>query len=130
MSGSGGYYYYGDSNPNVSSYTFTAEIEDKSVKVQDGDYVNIMLAEEVSTTGIVLSKAFVRTENGSSYVYKDDNGTLKKQIVSVGGNVEGGYSVLITGGLTRDDKIAFPYGKSVKEGLRTREGSLEEFYGY
>ena len=130
VSGSGGYYYYGDSNPNVSSYTFTAEIEDKSVKVQDGDYVNIMLAEEVSTTGIVLSKAFVRTENGSSYVYKDDNGTLKKQIVSVGGNVEGGYSVLITGGLTRDDKIAFPYGKSVKEGLRTREGSLEEFYGY
>ena len=35
------------------------------------------------------------------------NGVLKKQVLTVGGNVNGGYSVLITGGITRDDKIAF-----------------------
>lgn len=130
VSSSSGNYYYGDGNPNVSSYSFTATIPDKSVKVQDGDYVSIMLAEEVSAKGIVLSKAFVRTEDGNSYVYKDDNGVLKKQIVSVGGNVDGGYSVLVTGGITREDKIAFPYSKSIKEGLKTKEGTLEEFYGY
>lgn len=130
VSSSMGGYYYGDGNPNVSSYTFTASIPDKSVKVRDGDYVSILMAEEVSASGIVLSKAFVRTEDGNSYVYKDDNGVLKKQSVSVGGNVEGGYSVLITGGITREDKIAFPYSKSIKEGMKTKEGTLEEFYGY
>lgn len=130
VSSSSGGYYYGDGNPNVSSYSYTATIPDKSVKVQDGDYVSIMLADEVSASGIVLSKAFVRTEDGNSYVYKDDNGVLKKQMVSVGGNVDGGYSVLVTGGITREDKIAFPYSKSTKEGMKTKEGSLEEFYGY
>lgn len=29
-------------------------------------------------------KAFIRTEHGNSYVYKDNNGTLKKQQVTVG----------------------------------------------
>ena len=57
-------------------------------------------------------------KNGASYVYKDDNGVLKKQVLTVGGNVNGGYSVLITGGITRDDKIAFPYGDTVKEGAK------------
>ena len=46
---------------------------------------------------------------------------LKKQVLTVGGNVNGGYSVLITGGITRDDKIAFPYGDTVKEGAKTKE---------
>jgi hypothetical protein len=78
----------------------------------------------------VLDKAFVRTENGESYVYKDDNGVLKKQVLSVGGNVNGGYSVLVKGGITTEDKIAFPYGKTVQEGAKTREGTLSELYGY
>ena len=80
--------------------------------------------------GIVLDKAFVRSENGVSYVYKDDNGILKKQILKVGGNVNGGYSVLVTGGITRDDRIAFPYGDTVKEGAVTEEVSVSDFYGY
>lgn len=124
----GGYSY--DGNPNVSNYTFTAVIPDQSVTVTDGDYVSIMLAEEAQETGIVLDRAFVRTENGSSYVYKDDNGVLKKQVVSVGGNVNNGYSVLIKAGITREDKIAFPYGKEVQEGAKTKEGTMQELYGY
>ena len=55
---------------------------------------------------------------------------LKKQKLSVGGNVNGGYSVLVTGGITRDDKIAFPYGDTVKEGAKTQEVSVDELYGY
>lgn len=44
--------------------------------------MDIQLEQQAqSTDGIVLSKAFVRTEDGVSYVYKDDNGVLKKQIV-------------------------------------------------
>lgn len=124
-------YYYGDSNPNVSSYTFTAKITDDSVQVSVGDWVDIQLEQQTqSTDGIVLSKAFVRTEDGVSYVYKDNNGVLKKQIVKVKENVNGGTYVLVSGGLSLDDKIAFPYSKSVKEGMKTKEGSLDEFMGY
>ena len=31
--------------------------------------------------------------------------------------------------LTEDDKIAFPYGKDVKEGAKTREVTLDQMYG-
>lgn len=127
---SGNSYGFGDSNPNVSYYTFSAKIPDKSVTVRDQEWLNITLDAPVQDGSFVLSKAFVRTENGSSFVYKDDNGVLKKQAVTVGGSVEGGYSVLIKGGIKKEDKIAFPYGKAVQEGARTKEATLEEFYGY
>ena len=29
-----------------------------------------------------------------------------------------------------EDKIAFPYSKSVQEGVKTKEGSLDTFMGY
>lgn len=123
--------YWGDSNPNVSYYTYSAVIKDKSVNVSDQDWLNVTLKNNAVTDGsLVLSKAFVRTEDGVSYVYKDDNGVLRKQIITSGGAVNSGYSVLIKGGLTRDDKIAFPYGKAVKDGVKTKESTLEEFYGY
>ena len=122
--------YWGNGNPNVSYYTYIATIPDKTVKVSDEDWLTISLTNSTETKGIVLDKAFVRSENGVSYVYKDDNGVLKKQVLKVGGNVNGGYSVLITGGITRDDKVAFPYGDTVKEGAKTQEVSSSEFYGY
>ena len=123
--------YSGNGNPNVSYYSYTATIPDKSVKVSDDDYwLTITLKNDAQSKGIVLDRAFVRSENGSSYVYKDDNGVLKKQKLNVGGNVNGGYSVLVTGGITRDDKIAFPYGDTVKEGAKTQEVSVDELYGY
>lgn len=125
-----GDYYYGGGNPNVSYYSYTAVIPDKSVQVSDADWLSVSLTGSGDGKGIVLDKAFVRSENGVSYVYKDDNGVLKKQILSVGGNVNSGYSVLVTGGITRDDLIAFPYGETVKEGAGTKEVTLNELYGY
>lgn len=122
--------YTGSGNPNVSYYTYLATIPDKSVKVSEDDWLTVTLQGTSQQNGIVLDKAFVRSENGVSYVYKDDNGVLKKQILKVGGNVNGGYSVLVTGGITRDDRIAFPYGDTVKEGAPTQEVSSSDFYGY
>lgn len=128
------YFYYGDSNPNVSSYTFTAKITDDSAQVSVGDWVDIQLnSQSQNTDGIVLSKAFVRTEDGVSYVYKDNNGVLKKQIVKVKENVNGGMYVLISSGISADDKIAFPYSKSIQEGMKTKavnSDSLDTFMGY
>ena len=129
VDGDSSYYYYGDSNPNVSSYNFPAKITDDTVQVVLR-LVDIQLEQQASTDSIVLSKAFVRTEDGVSYVYKDDNGVLKKQIVKVKENVNGGAYVLVSGGLSMDDKIAFPYSKSIKEGMKTKEGSLDTFMGY
>ena len=78
--------YSGNGNPNVSYYSYTETIPDKSVKVSDDDYwLTITLQSDTQSKGIVLDRAFVRSENGSSYVYKDDNGVLKKQKLSVAG---------------------------------------------
>ena len=62
--------------------------------------------------------------------YKDDKGVLKKQEISVGATVDSGYSVIVKGGLSEDDLIAFPYGKDVKEGAKTKEVTLDQMYGY
>lgn len=123
--------YAGMSNPNASYYSLTAEVLDKSIKFRDYDYITINLESSQSVKGsLVLQKAFVRTENGKSYVYKDDNGVLKKQYLTVGGNVDNGYSVLVKDGITTDDLIAFPYGKTVVEGAKTKEVTLDKMYGY
>ena len=128
-SGSG--YYYGDGNPNASYYTYSAIVTDKSIKLSDQDWLTVTLNSQTSSEGsLVLDKAFVLSEDGVSYVYKDDNGVLKKQVLDSGGNVNGGYSVLVKGGITREDKIAFPYGKDIKEGAKTKQGTMEDLYGY
>ena len=120
---------FSEGNPNVSYYSFTASIEDQSLPFQDQDYISVTLNNNVNSgDNIGIYKAFVRTEDGVSYVYKDDNGVLKKQIVTVGPTVDSGYNILIRSGITRDDMIAFPYGDDVKEGAKTREGTLEEMY--
>lgn len=123
--------YAGMSNPNASYYSLTAEVLDKSIKFRDYDFITINLESSQSVKGsLVLQKAFVRTENGKSYVYKDDKGVLKKQYLTVGGNVDNGYSVLVKDGITTDDLIAFPYGKTVVEGAKTKEVTLDKMYGY
>lgn len=135
VDGDSSYFYYGDGNPNVSSYTFTAKITDDTVQVSAGDWVDIQMENDASqqTDGIVLSKAYVRTEDGVSYVYKNDNGVLKKQIVRVKENVNGGSYVLIDKGITMDDEIAFPYSNSISEGMKTKvidSDHLDTFMGY
>ena len=49
---------------------------------------------------MVIQKAFVRSENGKNYVYKDDNGVLKKQEIAVGSIVDSGYNVIVKGGIS------------------------------
>ena len=39
-----------------------------------------------------------------------------------------GFQYEISSGLTMEDKIAFPYGKKVKEGAKTEEGSMQDLY--
>lgn len=36
----------------------------------------------------------------------------------------------VRGGITMDDRVAFPYGKNIKDGTPIKDGSLEELYDY
>lgn len=110
--------YYGDSNPNSSFYEYTAYIENpQNLKKGDSLELTIDTSSEGSDSGLYIDKSYVRTENGQSYIYKDDNGKLKKQTVKTGKSLWGSY-VEIKSGLTNDDYIAFPYG--VREGEKTK----------
>lgn len=110
--------YYGDSNPNSSFYEYTAYIENpQNLKKGDSLQLTIDTSSEGSDSGLYIDKSYVRTENGQSYIYKDDNGKLKKQSVKTGKSLWGSY-VEIKSGLTNDDYIAFPYG--VREGEKTK----------
>ena len=110
--------YYGDSNPNSSFYGYTAYIENpQNLKKGDSLQLTIDTSSEGSGSGLYIDKSFVRTEHGQSYIYKDDNGKLKKQSVKTGRTLWDSY-VEIKSGLTNDDYIAFPYG--VREGEKTK----------
>ena len=45
-------------------------------------------------------------------------------------NIKSEYEKLEQDMASMDDKIAFPYSKSIKEGMKTKEGSLDTFMGY
>ena len=83
-------------------------------------------ADDGSNT-MTIMKAFVREEENRKYVYiRGENGLLRKQYIVTGSLTDSGYEIL--SGLSDTDWIAFPYGKNVKEGAKTREGSIEDLY--
>lgn len=120
--------YYG--NGSASMYPFTAYIQNAE-GLKNYSYAELTIADDgdVSmSSGVTIEKAFVRTEDGQYYVMKDDGkGRLKKQTVQIA-RVWYGSVYELSGGLSMDDKIAFPYGKHVKEGAKTEEGSMQDLY--
>ena len=122
--------YWGGGNSNVSYYPFIAYIEDAAgLKNYEGVDLNLQLQNQGTGDGsesVYLSKAFIRSEDGIDYVMKDDgNGRLIRQEVQLGQLSYGSYEIL--SGLTLEDKVAFPYGKAVKEGAKTEDVSYMEF---
>ena len=118
-----------------SYYPFTAQITQDGSGLSSGDYVDVSFSkpmdsmEDEMTESDILSvmKAFVRTENGKKYVYiRDENNKLKKQEVKVSSQSQETYT--IESGLTIDDYVAFPYGKNIREGVDTTEGSIDDLY--
>ena len=124
-------YYYGGSQ-NVSYYPYKVFI-DESAMLQDGYYVSTTLRQgegEGQTGSLYVNNAFVISEGASTYVYvRGEDGLLVKQRVRLGGMLWGEYSKVVEG-ITAEDYLAFPYGKEVKEGAPTQEGTWETLYGY
>ncbi len=126
---------YGEGNPNVSYYPYTAYIENTE-GLKNGMYVELTMTATYSDdapVSIYLEKAYVREENGRSYVLKaDENDRLVKQYVETGKTVWGS-AVEIKSGVTLEDRIAFPYGKTAKEGIKVQEqsgGYIDDFIYY
>lgn len=120
--------FWGDGNPNVSYYPYTAYIENTE-GLRNGEYVDLtMTGNEDNSNSIYLQKAYVREENGRSYVLKaDENGRLVKQYV-VTGKTLWGQAIEIVSGLTMEDQIAFPYGKDAREGAKIKESADGDIY--
>lgn len=117
-------------NREVTYYPFTAFIQD-SEGLKDREMVTMDLPQEDGAiTGIFLSKEYVRSKDGEDYVLKlGKHGKLEKQEVRTGRTFYGSL-IEIKEGLTKEDYVAFPYGKKVKEGAKTRKSTLEELYQY
>ena len=117
---------------NETYFPFTANLLDREAVLQNGEWVEV----SYKTTGdsgkssgtLTVQKAFVREEGSKKYVYvRDENNKLRKQYIVTGTLSDTGYEVI--DGLSENDWIAFPYGKNVKEGAKTREASIGELYG-
>lgn len=114
---------------NNSYYPFTAIVDDEDAQIEDNDWVQISIDANTlaQDDGFYLMRAFVLEEGTDAYVYKrGEDGLLHRQKVVLG--KLSGDSYEIKDGLTGEDWVAFPYGKTVKEGAQTREGTMEELY--
>ena len=97
--------------------------------VSQNMYMEITLnsSSEDTTGGFYLSSAFLKQEGTNYYVMKDVNGRLEKTYIKVGAK-RSGDALLVLGGLTMNDYIAFPYLDEAVEGVRTVQKSSEELY--
>jgi hypothetical protein len=121
---------FGDSSLNSSFYPITISVGDANLTNGDWLQVSLVPNNNVGITGetmLYIFKAFVLDEDGGKYVYKrGEDGKLHKQEVELGKLAGDGYEVI--SGITPEDYIAFPYGKNVKEGAKTREGTISDIY--
>lgn len=121
---------WGSENPNNSYYPVTATVDDPNVELTIGEWCDITLMSAGDMSGgnsIYLSKMYVRSDDGGSYVMlADENNRLKKQYVRTGKTVWGS-TVEIKSGVTQADRIAFPYGKTVREGAKVNDADYPQY---
>lgn len=125
--------YYSSGSSKVSYYPFTVYVSGEN-RLAEGEYVQMTISMDDTTDAegtLYLLRAYVREdENGRSCVYTaNEEGLLEKRFIQTGKLLWGSY-IEIVSGLTADDLIAFPYGKDVKEGVKTTIANNDGFYPY
>ncbi|MGN0352517.1 MAG: efflux RND transporter periplasmic adaptor subunit [Roseburia sp.] len=120
--------YYGEGNYNCSYYPYTAYIED-TTGLKNGEYLDLSITTGGdSGSAIYLEKAYVRTEDGKSYVMvANEDDKLEKRYVTTGKTIYG-YAIEITSGLSMEDRVAFPYGKNAVEGVSVTDAEDSYYY--
>ena len=115
------YYGYG-SNPNSSYYPVTADINETDLPLRMGENCEVTFDPDpdasVDTGSIILMTMYIRTDKDGSYVLKDNNGVLEKVYVTPGRSYWGSYTS-VTGNISANDYLAFPYGTGVVPGATT-----------
>jgi hypothetical protein len=110
--------YSNGGNPNSSGFLVQMEVV-SDVQLPLGAYVEFTSFAPLSKSGtIYLYEAFVREMDGQDYIFVDRGGVLRREQVHTGRRVME-YIELVGSDLTRDDYIAFPYGKTVRDGAVT-----------
>ena len=120
---------WSDGNSNVSYYPFKAFVSEEA-NLQEGDYVEMSYQNSAGDSGssLYIESMFVRTENGKSYVMaRNQDGRLEQRWVQTGRNLWGSYTQ-IRGGLSVEDYVAFPYGRSCVAGAATQEATPDKLY--
>lgn len=123
-----GYYYSG--NSNSSSYPLKVKLpDDVQVREYESVEVTYQVNQEITSSNtFYLEIPFVRAENGENYVWiADENNQLHKQVIQTGKTVWDSY-IEIKGGLSLEDRVAFPYGNNLEEGVTTIDGTSSDFY--
>lgn len=110
--------YSNGGNPNSSGYTMLLEVQG-NVELPLYSYVEFTSYEPLSKSGaIYLYEAFVREIDGQDWIFVAKDGVLRKVQVHTGRRMME-YIELVGSDLTREDYIAFPYGKNVRDGAPT-----------
>lgn len=107
--------YSSGGNPNSSGYSMLLEVQG-DVELPLYSYVEFTSYEPLSKTGaIYLYEAFIREIDGQDCIFVARDGVLKKVQVHTGRRTME-YIELVGSDLTREDYIAFPYDKGVRDG--------------
>lgn len=107
-------------NPNNSMYSFRAKT-DEQYDIAVENWLSLSFMEESTSSHFYLPLQYVRQENGQYYVMKaNDKNRLVKQMIQTG-KIRYGSEIEIKSGLEETDRICFPYGKDVREGVRTKD---------
>lgn len=111
----GGYDMYGSYDDTVSYYEITVELNDK-IDINEKDTIFMEIKTNDAEDCVWVESAFIRSENGKNYVMvANENNVIEKRYVEVGRRFYD-VSVEVKSGLSSNDRIALPYGKT-KEGM-------------
>lgn len=128
-SGNGYHYNSSGSSSNESLYPFVA-VMGEDAAVREGEWVQISYNPFGSSrpAGIFLENMFIRQEGGKSYVYvAGEDGRLVRREIKTGRLLWTSYTEVLSG-LTVDDYMAFPYGRSLREGAKTQQSTPDVLY--
>ncbi len=117
------------SGSNQTLYPVTARAMDEDLDLRQGESCQISRTSiETGQNGnLYLEQMFIRKDESGSYCMKaDENNRLVKAYVQTGSSQYGVIEIL--SGIEEEDRIAFPYGKSVQEGSPVVDGEYSDLY--